>query len=108
MKLKIQFGINEPKREVNWWQGIKEFPSLVLYKGNKWEFVMYDKDPTMQCDYICIFSEIQSYNPTWHATTYQNIDYLFEAGWGGKCECGAAYTSFPNGHMFMCKKWTKW
>lgn len=106
MKLKLQFGQFEPKRELNWWQGVRDFPNLVLYKSKKWEFFMYDQDPSMQCDYICYFSEINPQNPIWN-NRFQDIDPLFETGWGGKCECGAAYTSFPNAHMFFCRKWTK-
>lgn len=108
MKLILQFGINEPKRQINWWNQIKEFPHLVLYKGKKWEFVMYDEDPSKQVDYICMFGEIQSYDPNWHATIYADISGYLDSGPGGKCECGSIYTSFPQSHMFFCPKWTKY
>ena len=107
MKLKLQFGTIEPKRDVTWWQGVTNFPTLVIYKGNKWEFVMYQPDDTGQSDFILFFGEIYSYNPNFYATTYIDIDYMFNAGYSGNCECGAAYTSFKDGHMFFCKKWTK-
>lgn len=107
MRIKLQFGINEPLREIGWWKTITEFPNLVLYRGNKWEFVMYREDDTGESDYIFIFGEIRSYDPNWHATTYENIDYMFNSPYSDKCECGAIFTSFPNAHMFMCKKWKK-
>lgn len=107
MKLKMHFGLNEPARIINWWQTIKDFPPLVLYKKKKWEFAIYDTDQSKQVDYICHFSPLQTYDPNWHATTYVDIDYLFNTGYG-KCECGAEYTSFPWDHMKFCPKWTKW
>lgn len=107
MRLSLKFGMAEPTRQCNWWQHITKFPYLVLYKGRKYEFVMYDEDPSGQVDYICRFSEVPSYDPNWHATIYQDIDHLFDEGYGEKCACGAAYTSFPQIHMFFCPKWSK-
>lgn len=109
MKLKLNFGVAELPRTINWWGGhITSFHKLVLYKGKKYEFYMYDEDPSKQVDYICIFKFLDSYNPTSHATTFFNIDSMFdESDWLGKCECGAIFTSFPNHHMLFCKKWSK-
>lgn len=69
---------------------------------------MYQEDTTKQVDYICYFSEVKIYVPNFSATTYENIDHLFNTGYGPKCDCGAIYTSFPWDHMKMCPKWTKW
>ena len=88
---------------VNWWRPIDEFPSLVLYKTNKWEFVIYDEDDSKESDYICIFSEVKSYDPNFFATTYTDISYMIEAANKG-CECGSAH---GGGHMFFCPKWSK-
>jgi hypothetical protein len=106
MRLKLQFGLNEPKREVNWWDTIKNFPTMVLYKNRKWRFTYYEPDETKQSDFICTFSEILSSGLTYHIATYQNIDYLFDTGWGGSCECGQAYEPGSR-HMFFCNKWSK-
>lgn len=106
MKLKLQFGLSEPKREVSWWKPIKDFPYLVLYRSTKWEFVTYDKDSTGQVDYLCIFSEVLPNDPNWHGT-FEDISHMFDS-YGKRCECGAIYTSFPNFHMFFCSKYTKW
>ena len=107
MKLRLQFGLSEPPREVSWWQKIQDFPSLVDYKGLKWEFIVYGDDPTKQVDYICNFSEVPTYDPNYSATTYVNIDHLLNAGYGS-CTCGAIYSSFPWAHMLYCFKWKKW
>lgn len=106
MKLLLQFGLLEPKRIINWWNQVEDFPTLVLYKGNKWEFVMYDEDDTGQADYVCMFSEVKSHDPNWWAS-YEDISKYLDQGPGGRCECGAAYTSFPQCHMYFCPKWTR-
>jgi len=107
MKLSLHFGLTEPKRTIYWHGEIGEFPTLILFKGSKWEFVLYQRDDTGVVDYICNFSEVPPYDPNFHATTYKNIDHLFES-YGRKCECGAIYTSFPWDHMRMCPKWERW
>lgn len=108
MRLSLQFGLIEPARDVNWWQKIEDFPKLVLYKNLKWEFIMYAEDSTHKVEYICHFSEVPTYDPTWHATTYESIDHLLNDGYGPKCECGAIYSGFAWDHMRMCPKWVKW
>lgn len=85
-----------------------DFPTLVMYKGKKWEFEMYAPDKTNQVEHICYFSEVASYNPNWYANTYVDISNLLSNGSSAGCECGAIYTSFPNAHMFFCPRWTKW
>ena len=101
MKLGLQFGAFEPQRIVNWSSPIKDFPSLVIYKDKKWEFVIYDLDQTGQTSWICNFSEVQSYDPNYYATTYVNVEYMFTTA---GCQCGSAH---GGGHMFFCPKWTK-
>lgn len=107
MKLSLRFGHAEPNRTVNWWQPVQNFPYLVLHKNRKWEFAIYDEDPSKQVDYICHFKEIHPHNSLWSNTDYKNIDHLFDDGFGGPCQCGSAYTSFPQIHMFFCPKWSK-
>ena len=87
MKLRLQFGLAEPAREATWWQPITSFPPLVTYKNKKWEFTMYAPDIANKVEYICYFSEIATYDPNWHATTYESIDNLFITGSGIGCEC---------------------
>ena len=108
MRIKIQFGLNEPLREAKWYQPIEMFPTLVLYKGKKWEFFMYGEDPAKLVDLICTFSEVMTYDPNWYATTYVNIDDLFNIGYGANCQCGAIYSGIPWDHMLFCPKWIPW
>ncbi len=103
MKVKLQFGEN-PKRIINWWSSAKDFPPLVLYKNEKWEFVMYDEDDTGESEYVFMFSRVPSYDPNWHATTYVDIGHLISGGPGPVCQCGSEH---GGGHMFFCPKWTK-
>lgn len=104
MKLRVDFGINGPRREVNWYQDIKQFPHLLKYESKNWEFVMYDRDPTAMFDYILMFSAIPSYHPNAYATAED-----FELKFGGRngCECGSIYSSAPQFHMFFCPMWRK-
>lgn len=108
MKLRLQFGLIEPKRDINWWKRPEDFPHLVMYKNKKWQFAMILDDPTHKVDHVCVFEEVQKWDAAWHATTYEEVDHLFDTGFGGRCECGAVYTSFPDIHMFYCPKWSKW
>lgn len=105
MKLGLKFGLNEPLREVNWWQPVKDFYPLVKYKNKKWEFAFYQEDPSKKVDYICTFGEIQSWDPAYYVDTYEDIERMFNTGYGPKCECGSIYTSFPQMHMFYCPRW---
>jgi hypothetical protein len=107
MKLSLHFGMAEPPREANWWQPVTSFPTLILYKGKKWEFVMWKEDPAKKVDYILYFSPVATYDPNWHATTYESVDGYLIMGFGPQCECGSIYTSFPQFHMFFCPKWSK-
>ena len=108
VKLKLTFGFTGPSLNVKWWQGIRDFPNLVTYKGKKWEFVVYNTDDSNQVDYICMFSEVGSFDPNYYSTTYSDIEVMFGTSWGSQCECGAQYSSFPWDHMRFCNKWSKW
>lgn len=106
MKLGLRFGALEPQRNINWRQQVTDFPYLVLYKGNKYEFIMYGDDNTKQVDYICHFGELKSTNPAWNKK-FEDISRYLDDG-PNKCECGAIYSSFPWDHMRFCKQWSKW
>lgn len=106
MNVRFNFG-SFPPVEANWWGSMEYFPKLVIYKDKKWEFVMYGNDLSGNYDQVCTFSEVHSFDPNWHAVPYTNIDYLFVNQNDNGCECGSVHTSFPNHHMFFCKKWSK-
>lgn len=103
MKIQASFGIDGIKREVNWWGNIQDFPKLFSFKEKKWEWVMYDKDPTQRVDYILIFSELPPSDPLFYQDM-EDFDKRFLII--NKCECGALYTSFPDFHMTFCPLWS--
>lgn len=108
MRLRVHFGLIEVPRETNWWQGIGDFPTLVIFKGLKWEFVMYGPDASGRVDYNCNFAEVMSYDPNFHATTYVDVSGWFDSDNGVKCDCGAVYSGIPWDHMRFCPKWVPW
>ncbi len=104
MRLRVNFGLIESK-EVSWYQPLSSFPNIINYLGRNYEWVTYDTDPLKKIDYILTFSELPNYGPNYGilCTTWSE---MFKDEIGG-CECGAAHTSFPNGHMFFCRLWRK-
>jgi hypothetical protein len=105
MKLRIDFG-QIARKEVNWYNSLEDFPKLLSYHGKRYEWFMYDKDKSGQTDYILTFSELPTYDPNYYAEM-EDFDAIFGGAMGIQCECGAIYTSFPQFHMFYCKKWRK-
>lgn len=104
MILFIEFGLNNPPYLLDWNKPIDDFPHVIRKDGKKWEWVVYNK-ATGLIDYELKYSEIASYDPQYYApaTDWADIYPIRES----KCECGAHHTSFPNGHMFYCKKYRK-
>lgn len=97
MKIELQFGSHLPKF-MDWPKTVKEFPALVLYKGIKYEFAIYNEDDTGRSDYVFIFSTVQSYDPNWYATVYEDIDQLIAST--KECDCGA---KVGEGHFLFCQ-----
>ena len=104
MKLDIVFGSDGTKKRVDWDKDVMLFPKLMLFQGKKWEWAMYKETP--YADYELVFSQLPSYDPNFYVSDYVVFEDTFERKIG--CECGAHWTSFPNFHMFYCKKWTAW
>lgn len=104
MRLKFNFGHIESK-EVHWWKPLDDIPKIIKFLGRNYEWVLYDKDITGAVDTILTYAELPIYDPNFgvDCTTWQE---MFGEDTGG-CQCGAAYTSFPGGHMFFCRRWTK-
>ena len=105
MRIRVQFGFAHVK-EVYWYKPIENFPHIIKFLGKNYEWVMYDKDLTGKVDTILIFSEIPSYDPNYNVYCPIWSD-MYKDDWMA-CECGADFTSFPNFHMFYCRKWTRW
>jgi len=103
MKFKVNFGMSAIK-EANWWGGVDSFPKLIGLNGDKWEFVFYEEDSSKHFNYILTFSPIPYYHPAFEKEC-NSWEYYF--GETNKCECGSVYSSFPQGHMFYCKLYTK-
>lgn len=104
MKLFIIFGYGTPKKEVNWYRDLMDFPKLIRYSGSKWEWAMYHN---IGSDYELTFSQIATYDPNFYADM-PGFEDMFEWGNVDKCECGAAYSGFTFDHMRFCKKWKPW
>lgn len=102
MKLKLQF--NKDILEYAWYQPVKDFYGLVVFKGSKWEFFCHMDDPDQQCDALCVFAKLPNYDPNWHATTYYDLDK--EIYTKITCECGSDKHGFA-GHAQWCPKWVK-
>lgn len=106
MRLRIDFGINGARREATWWQPIEMFPHAILFNGTRYEWFMYDEDPSKTYDKILTFVEMSLGDGRW----YNCKDFDHEFGYASRtaCECGSAYTSFSWDHMRFCPLWEKW
>jgi hypothetical protein len=105
MRIRVNFGVVE-KKDVDWWKPLDHFPKLFKYKGMNYEFVFYDKDPTGVFDMILTCTQLPSYDPNYDVVC-ETWEQLFGEEKQSGCQCGAAHTSFSNGHMFYCSKWRK-
>lgn len=103
MRLKVNFGLIEA-RQIEWWQPLSNFPTIVKFLNRNYEWVTWDSDLTGKVDYILTFSELQTYDPN-YGVVCQVWSDLFKDEVNG-CECGAK--SPQDGHMFFCKLWRKW
>lgn len=106
MRLRIDFGLSGPRKELNWYQDITGFPKVFAFNGKKWNWLSYEKDPNLVYDLILTYSEIPSYDPDYHATM-GDFDDMFGYRTRTGCECGSIYTSYKDGHMFYCPMWRK-
>ena len=104
MKLRVLFGSNYAE-EVAWWKPIDSFPVLIRYKNKNYEWFAYDKDYTGKVDTVLMFSELPTYDPNYGVMCAVWNDMFVEDN--NSCKCGAKHTSFPNGHMFFCPKWSR-
>lgn len=105
MRLRIDFGTHGARKEISWWQSLDDFPKIFSYAGKKYEWFMYDKDASGQVDWVLLYTQMPTYDPNYYADM-PSWESLF-GDREDKCECGAIYTSFPQIHLFYCKKWTK-
>ncbi len=104
MTLFINFGLNGPKKQVSWYKALMDFPKLIRFGGNCWEWAIYNN---IGNDCELTFTQIPTYDPNFYAEM-PSFEQMFEWTSGDKCECGSAYTSFPWDHMKYCPKHKPW
>lgn len=104
MKLIIKFGHDGPKRQVDWWRDVMDFPKLIKFEGKRWERVI--SSGPYGGAYDLTYSQIPMYDPHYY-DEMPSFEEMFE--WGSeKCQCGAVYTSFSWDHMRFCPKYKPW
>lgn len=107
MRVRVNFGLAVAV-ECKWYESVTAFPTLMTYRGTKYQFVVYDVDKSKAYDFIFHFSEVQSYDPNFHATTYVSWENRFQQNAVYDCQCGAVHTQFKWDHMRFCPKWIPW
>lgn len=103
MRLRIDFS-DGTKRDVNWWQDLDKFPTVINFHMEIWEWVMYTKDYSNHYDYILTFGLLPGNDPRWY--TGVDFDELLKFNINETCECGSIHDA-PNLHMFYCKMWRR-
>jgi hypothetical protein len=106
MKIIINFGYNGLKKEVTWYRDIMDFPKLIKFRGDRWEWAIYSNTGK---DYELTFSKLATHDPLFSANM-PSFEDMFESSFSASndCACGALYTSFPQFHMVFCPKWKRW
>lgn len=104
MLLKIKFGSNGLEKQIEWGKKLDDFPKLLNFNGNKWEWFMYNNINVN--DYELTFTQLPTYDPNYYADMI-NFEDLFTSSYN-ICACGAAYSSFNWDHMRFCSLWKPW
>lgn len=108
MKIRIEFGFSDGTENVNWYRDIADFPKLLRYQGDVYEFVMYA--PTgygHPADYIFNFSKTKYYKARWEDIPVFR-DMFGYPSWDSSCKCGAKHDKGnPNYHYPFCDKYKK-
>lgn len=103
MKLRIDFGLYGPRKEVTWWQPLEDFPTGLFYDNQRWTWSIYKDDPYKAYDKILTFELMAIGDQRWYNCT----DFQARFGFNSGCECGSIHTSAPQFHMFYCPMWRK-
>ena len=104
MKVKVEFGTYDGTEIISWYKGISDFPKLVRWQGNVYEFALYQEDTTHQNDYIFNLSRVTSYPGKYYEIP--SFTDMFGSKFDDKCSCGAKYDKGnPNYHFLFCPKW---
>lgn len=103
MKLIINFGYGGSKKQVDWYRDVMDFPKLLRFQGNKWEWAIYHN---VGKDYELTFSQIPTYDPNFYVDM-PSFEDMFEFNLD-KCVCGSIYSSFAWDHLRYCPRWKSW
>lgn len=104
IKIIISFGHEGPKKEVNWYRDLMDFPKLLKFQGLPWEWAMYYE---VGKDYELTFSKIPTYDPNFYVEM-ESFEEKFEWHNSDRCTCGAAWSSFSWDHLRYCGKHKPW
>lgn len=103
MKLRVDFGTT--RREVTWSYALSDFPTAILFEGDRYEWHHYGPDPLKNYDQILVFAHMSPGDARWDQC--RRFDDMFYYASRTACECGSIYSSYPAGHMFFCPMWRK-
>lgn len=108
MKVRVVFGFAGEEFEFGWFRPLLDFPQLLRFKGDTWEFTMHSDDHRGKVDKVLHFAKC--YNVHKHIVANapdfeQHFGALLKKK--GNCECGAHFTSFPQIHMQFCPEYGK-
>lgn len=104
MRVVVEFNPHGGREEITWFRPIDEFPKILRWQGNVYEFIMFAPNGYYSStDYTFHFSEIKVYGAKYYEIP-SFVD-MFRSG-SNECQCGAKHDRhFPNVHMFLCPKW---
>lgn len=103
MLIGVKFSYNSEAHVVDW-DGddlVNTFPHHLQYKNEKYEWVVYDVDPSGAVDYLLTFGRIMPYNPDYSLHMVDFEDLI--SGTKRTCECGAESLGHP-GHSYWCSR----
>lgn len=106
MKIKCEFGLWDGHETITWYRDIADFPKLLRYQGDLYEFVMYkEEDIGHPVDYTFTFSKTSK-----AVVKYSDVPVFREMFAhcfirSDDCQCGAKHDKDnPKYHMFFCPK----
>lgn len=90
---------------IDWPKDIHSFPKAIRAYGRVYEAISYDRIDEFGILYEYTFGEMKngSAYPWETPVDLEVLKYGDETYYG--CQCGAKYTSFPQIHMFFCRKY---
>jgi len=104
MKIRIEFGLVSGEEDVNWYKSVDDFPRVMRYQGDVYEYYTHKLEHYKPFEYTFVFHITSNFKSSyWSISTFQQ---LFNNYVDNSCGCGAKYDRHaPNSHMFYCPKW---